>query len=199
MTNLMRISVTQIGWEGGPGIAHWYFSQGTLSVVDAETAQIAADELRGMYYGVRGCWRPGITFTVEPDVPIIDVASGDIVDIVTMATPPASFTVDAGSGTEAFSTAICVQHLSDQFRAGRLVKGRKFFSPLSNENLDTGGNISATVASGIVAAHAAMISGVGPRLAVYSRPTPKNSMTGDWADVVTVKVSTKPAVLQSRR
>lgn len=199
MTNLMRVNVTLAGWEGAPGINTLYFSQGSLSNVDSAMAQIIGDELHTGFTSCRGAWRPSLEATIEPECPIIDVASGNIIDVAIMDDPPEVIASNATAGQ--MSTAVCavVNFKSSEYRNGRLVRGRMFWGPLSGSQLLSTGMIDPSGAAAIEGAFTAVSSGLGPRLAIYSRPGVSNDGVGAWADVTNVSVARKPGILTSRR
>lgn len=199
MTDIARVRIAISGWGGSPGVITEHYSQGSLGGWDDTAAQDLLDEVYERYLAQASVFIDPMVIEVDPAISIIDVASGDLIDVITAASPGSPIS-GAGTGTSlSRATMIGVRLLTSDFRNGRRVQGRLFWGPTVSGVFETDGTIKAAEGASIEAEFAASISGLGPRLCVYSRPNPSLNRAGDWADVTTVRVSSKPFVLRSRR
>lgn len=199
MTVLARVFVEWSGWEGGPGVNVLHYSPGTTTDWTEEVVEGLVEEVETAYVVMKQIWQSSIFATVMPTVRLIDSDSGALVGIVLSPTAPAPI---AGTGTGSklsATTMLATRFLTNDFIRGRQLRGRAFIGPLASNAIDTEMNIESTVPSIIADAFAASISGVGPRLAVWSRPPGGGSSGGSYGDVVTVSAMPQPAVLKSRR
>lgn len=199
MTNLMRVRASLTGWEGGPGLNQFWFSQGSLTSVDMTAVTAASEITREMLYAIRGTWRPGVQVQVEPSVSIHDAASGEIVDILTLETPEDVVVSPATNGQESPATAIVVNLLTNVFRNGRLVRGRTFISPIAGGQIGNDGKVNSDSITNIASAYAGLIDGLGPKLCVYTRPSTHGATDGLYEDVTVCRVAPKAGILKSRR
>jgi hypothetical protein len=174
------------------------FSPGTVSW-DVESVEDLLAEVSTAYSDLTGYWRPGVVATLEPSVSIIDSTSGGLVDIITAATVPAPIESDGVGGTTSFASMITVALITSGIRNNRLVQGRHFFGPIATNTLTSGGVINSAVAAQFPTSYSGMISGIGPRLAVWSRPSSLTANDGSYEDVTTVVARTSVGVLRSRR
>jgi hypothetical protein len=90
------------------------------------------------------------------------------------------------------------------FLHGRRLLGRSFIGPAGANTSTDNGQLSTEARTRVEEAYAAVTSGIGPRLAVYHRPTKDpisgaNNNDGAYGDVVTVSTPTTASSLRSRR
>jgi len=199
MTNLARVRISMTGWDGSPAVITEHYSQGSLGGWDDTAIQDLVDEVRDRYSAQADTFAPPVYLQVEPSVNIFDVATGDLVDVIVAPETPAIVGSGASGGTLSRATMIGVRLLTSDFRDGRRVQGRLFWGPACTDVFTTSGVIDNDVRASLAASFAASISGLGPRLAVWSRPKSAGSVPGDWADVTSVSVAINPFVLRSRR
>jgi hypothetical protein len=197
--NIARVRIALTGWTGGPGVITEHYSQGSLLAWDTDAIQDLVDEVAARYAAESAVFIDQLTATVEPAVSIIDVESGNLVDIITATTPPAAAEGSGSGQSLSRATQLCIRLLTSDFRNGRRVQGRLFWGPIQSGIITAGGTIDSAVGASVAAGFAASISGLGPRLCVYSRPNPALSRVGAYADVTTVGYMPRPAVLRSRR
>lgn len=200
MTTLARAIVQLDGWDGGPGVNVWTFSSGTGGVVwdDTDLAQIHSDLAAG-YNVIDNYIQGGINITIPNVYDLFDVNTGNIVDQRVHGTQTV---INTGGGKSAVSraTQVCLGLVGDKYIAGRRVRGRKFFGPANSLCVDSAtGLVASSAVTAFESAFEGMLTGLGPRVAVYRRPTSKGGADGDYADVGSFKVMRKPSVLRSRR
>lgn len=200
MAEIYRTRIALTGWEGAPGLNTLHWSKGTLvarpgpSDVAAFHAEIAAAWTVGKGYCCDG-W----SMEVEPTVDIIDVDSGNITGVITSsAAAPTATQGTAVISKVARNTVLNIAYSTDIWNAGRRLRGRTFFGPLNQEALGEDGQILQSCVDAMEDAFVAITSGIGPRLAVYSRPS-GGPDAGFYGDVVQVSVRRKPGSLVSRR
>lgn len=199
MTDLARVRIALTGWDGAPGVITEHYSQGSLGGWDEGAIQDLVDEVHDRYSVQSDTFAPPVYATVDPSVGIFDVATGDLVDVIVAPEPPAPVGSSGSGGDLSRATMAGVRLLTSDFRNGRRVQGRLFWGPICSDMFTAGGTIKDEKRASLVGAFAASISGLGPRLAVWSRPRSGGTIPGDWADVTTVQVASKPFVLRSRR
>jgi len=200
MPQIYRTRIALSGWEGAPGLNTLYWSGGTLTGTPS-SSQVAAyhEEIGDAWATIGGYCCDSWTYLVETTVDIIDVESGNIIGII--ESDESAPTWSQGTGTiskVARNTVLNIAYGTDVWNNGRRLRGRTFFGPLNAEALGEDGQILSSCVSAVEDALVAITSGVGPRLAVYSRPkAPTNE--GFYGDVVSVLCRSKPGSLTSRR
>lgn len=199
MTDLARVRIALSGWPGGPGVITEHYSQGSLTGWDATAIEGLVEEVAARYDAQSSAFTTAVTLQVEASVGIFDSATGDLVDVIVSPTTPDPVDADGTNSALSRASQIGVRLLTSDFRNGRRVQGRLFWGPADGSMFDTDGTIKAAERASIAASFAASISGLGPRLAVWSRPSSPSATDGNWADVTTVVVATNPFVLRSRR
>lgn len=199
MTDIARVVINLSGFAGAPGVNVLHFSQGSLSSWNTAAITGVAEDVTGILFACKSFYAPGLEMQVRPEVDIIDVASGEIIDQFVPDDPFGPVFSDATDGAESRATQAIVRLRGDKWVNGRLIQGRMFMGPLAGSILDDDGNIPTNTRDDIQDAFVAITSGLGARLAIYSRPNPTLSKAGDYSDAVAVLVNQKPGVLRSRR
>lgn len=201
MTNIMRTRVELGGWTGAPGVSTIYWTMGTLGSGSPSPSDVANthQEIADMWQVFHGFCITGLTSSILPDVDVLDVASGDIIDVVTSDEGAINQTTGSGNtNTLSRATMAVVALRTSDFFDGRRLQGRWFIGPLCANAFDTDGTLSTDAVDDMTAACVALTSGVGPRLAVYSRPKGLGG-TGRYGDVTAAIPRATPGVLRSRR
>jgi hypothetical protein len=199
MTNLAKFVVTTDGWDGAPGINVLMFSAGTLLDLNDVAVQSAYDEIHTLFSDLKTYLAPGLTVNVSTEAGIIDAATGDLVNIIPVATSGGPITSTGSSGEVTRAAQLNVRHTTDVFLRGRRLKGRSFIGPIAAGLFDSQGNIASASAAFVTNKFVAMTSGVGVRLAVWQRPSTANGGVGTFGDVVLSECQATPGILRSRR
>lgn len=207
MAEICRSRVT-LDWDAGsPGVCTFHWTAGLPSPLDwTESGSQMHEELQVLFEDLSGVILNQVSWTVEPVFDVLDVDSGDIVDQITLDDDPH---VGTGAGTGTSSTRAsqaCFNHSTGLFHLGRRLRGRNFIGPIHSEALGSDGQFISGDIITYSEAWDSVISGVGPRLAVYSRPKPIVSggvvtgyTDGFYADVTNVTLKKAPGILRSRR
>lgn len=200
MTLLARIRVESDGFPGAPGYNILHFSEGQAvgggwgpSLVDQ-----VCTEVHTLYSDLATYLRHGTTFRVVPDVTIFDDATGEIQDVKAWETDLLPISTSGDQGPVPWSTAALVRLTGDRFVNGRRVNGRVFLGPLAGRTMDGTGRLMANFMGDIGIAFEAITGGLGPRLAVWHRPTTRAAANGTYADVAAVSVRSTPSNLRKR-
>jgi hypothetical protein len=199
MTLLARVYIDLDGYPGAPGLNVLHFSQGSTSSWSDTVVDGLHDEVQRMLEACRFYWAPGVLATIRSYSDIFEHADGQIVDQVS---PPTAYPTVVSTGTngqESRATQALIRFRGDRWVNGRRVQGRMFFGPANGALCDSQGYINEDARATFEDAFVAMTTGVGPRLAVWSRPNPAKNRGGEWTDVTSVTVAPKPAVLRKRR
>lgn len=199
MTDLARVRIALTGWSGAPGVITEHYSQGSAGSWNETVIQDLVDEVYDRYAGNSATFITDMSLTVEPSVGIFDAASGELVDYITAPTAPAVIDATGAGQSLSRATMLGIQLRTADFRNGRRVQGRLFWGPIQSGMFGGDGLIQAGIATDVAGTFEASISGLGPRLCVYSRPRAVGDIPGNWADVTNVTVSRTPFVLRSRR
>lgn len=196
---LARVRVGLTGWPGGPGVNTLYFSPGTGLSWSLTNINGMVEEVHTAYGALSSFFAAPVKIDVSPEVEIIDTGTGKLQDIYTSDAVVTTISAPSSAQTMPYASAVLCRLSTDRFINGRRLQGRLFISPCALAAFDADGQVKDTWADNAEDAFVAMTTGVGPRLAVWHRPTTPTSSDGDWGDVIRVIVPLKPAVLRSRR
>ena len=199
MTLLYKFVNDLSGWSGAPGVNVVFFSAGT-SVVEPHTmCQEAYTELHNMYVVNKAYLVAGVTVAVARDVQVIETVTGELQDVITIVGPETDVVGTGVAGNLSRGTQALVRFSTDHFANGRRLIGRMFLGPIAAGCFDEEGKIAPSVRTGIDNSFVAMTSGIGPRLAVYHRPTKLLPLSGFYGDVVSADCVALPGNLSKRR
>lgn len=199
MAQIARSRVA-LNWDyGGPGVCTYYWSKGTLGGDWDAIAQDFHDELGGMWEAADGYCVSSLTWTVLPDVDVIEVETGFLIDQFTLPdTPPTGVGTNSGTNVSR-AQQFCVNFGTDIFVAGKRLRGRTFLGPVGEDVVGANSVVGSTDRGVIEDSFIAMTSGVGARLAVYHRANPNTHTGGYYGDVVSVRLKDVLGTLKSRR
>ena len=200
MTDMARSRIG-IQWpNGGPGVITLYWTSGfPAGPIDATAVSDFHDELDSMIAGFVGVMPSDVSMIVEQEVAVITPETGAMTGVVIDPTARVGQAGTKSSAGTSRASQVCYNLLTDDFTGGRRLAGRHFWGPIASDAITTGGYISSTLYTGGNDFYAAIITGVGARLAVWHRPTSPTAADGRYADVTAIKVKPVPAVLRSRR
>jgi len=202
MANLYRVRAVGSGWNGGPGLATFYF----LASPTATTPEAleGAARVRAYLLGMQTLMPLNIQWDVLENVDLLDVATGDLTGGFTVATQAAVI----GSGanpTYPIASAFLGRLGTGAIVAGRRLTGRTFFSPTIGASYDGAGQFTAGAQTSFTNALAKLTTQIVTPLSavVWSRPFAGSptvpARAGTNAVVTGVSTTPKPAVLRSRR
>lgn len=203
---MLRVRTASTGYLGAPGLSTFYFSP------SAETIGVAADvsaRVRTFWDSIKVYYPTTVTMTVQPQVDVIDPATGFVTNSLIVAVPvlPVTGTGVASSALPPQVAALMTWKTS-VFLEGRRLAGRTFISPLGGQV--SAGQIPPGMQTGLQAAGVALL---GPgavsdvNLVVWRRPRPARSIplpaqvarVGSVGQITVVAVPLKFATLNSRR
>lgn len=200
MSQIIRCRV-ELTWNaGGPGVNTFYISGGVPSPLDWEnTATQALEELQVGYESLKACMVQGASWRVSRDVDVIEVETGFIVDQISVPGAPG-----VGSGADTANGTVRAQQAylrfrTNEFRNGSRLAGGVFIGPTGATQVDATGTWKASWVDDLEDAFQGLISGVGPRLAVYHRPEKGQNSGGYYGDVTSIRAKKTPGLLRSRR
>lgn len=193
---MLRVRTKSAGWDGSPGLTTFYFDSAATTPGDIQSL---VDRVRQYFEASKALYVPVHTFTVDPEVALIDPATGNQTDtFVAAAAPPG--VVGTGSGfLMPPSTMMLLRLLTAKFVAGRKVQGHSNAGPPCTAVLSVDGTPSPGALLVLQTAGTALadVGGASPDLLVWSRPTVLRA--GTTATVVGTSVPDKFSVLRSRR
>lgn len=200
MTDMARTRV-QIDYpSGGPGLNTFYWTSGfPAGPIDVELVNEFHAEIAALYASIDAFLINTATFTVLDTVDIVDPESGNITGQVVADDPPAPVSGDSAALSIGRGESIVANLLTGTWVAGSALRGKHFLGPIGSDVLDTNGEMNTGSKAAIVDAYTAITTGVGPRLAVWHRPSSVPGGDGYYADVSSVQIATKPGFLKSRR
>lgn len=183
---MMRIRVLWTGVGGSPYYSNFYFPDGLSTA-----AQQHATDIRNILAGFTTSLRAGLVAAVQPEVLVIDPATGDATGAF-IINPGASVTFTSTAEALPPFTQLLVRLRTDAFVGGRRVQGRFFMPGWTEASNQQGGTPLSALVSGIADNFAAVITGTD-RMGVWSRKG------GTFTQVTGLSAGTQWAVLRSRR
>lgn len=201
-----RWQVDLTGFSGAPGINTWFMDDGWAGGGDApEQAGLILADLRAFYQAQNIALQSDVVCSFLPQVALLDEDTGELVNVVTADTTPATVT---GGGTDPAShaTMIKLRVQTGTFSDGREIRGGIFFGPVQAGVIEANGDVTPSVGTSIAASLSTLASAVsvhGAALGVYRRPREAAGTTparaGQFAAAVGYGIFPRPAVLRSRR
>jgi hypothetical protein len=199
MAEIARSRVALKWDQGGPGVNTLYWTAGVPSPLDwVNSADQFHKEIGNTYSALQSSMVASLEWEVEPKFDIIDVESGNIIRQHVLDSEPVG-----GNGANSNTAAtraqqVCFNHYTDTWRNGRNLRGRTFLGPIGTGVVNPDGTFSQSEITRMRDAWTALISGPGPRLAVYHRPFGAQQTGGFYGDVVVVGMKKVPGILRSR-
>jgi len=194
--NIYRFRVNLSGWDGGPGLNTYFARWAALPVI--EDVQSFANQIASAYTTMQDNHPAGTVATLDPEVDVLDDATGTL-QTKAVITPPAAVG-GSGSGQNCSrATMIKARFQTDAVVNGRVLRGGVFLGPIHAFVIDATGNITPTAMGRVTTAFNGMLDVAGGRLVVWHRPSAKGASDGTSGFVQTVSAWHKPAVLRSRR
>lgn len=200
MSQIIRIR-NELTWSnGGPGVNTFHVSAGVPSPLDwEETADQALTELQQGFETIVSCLVVGLNWRLSPDIDVLDVETGNIVDQISIQGAPRT-----GTGSDESNGAVRAQQAYLRFRTNEFVGGTRlaggvYLGPVGGTQMDTTGAWKIPWLGVLEDAFEGLISNVGPRLAVYHRPAKGAVSGGYYGDVTSIRAKKNPGLLRSRR
>lgn len=183
---MLRVRGLWTGVAGSPYYTNLYFAGASQ-----QEAQDAATGMQAAINAFRNSLSDDIIFAVQPEVAVIDPASGNTTAVLTVSGGVTQGSQEGGLLPRA--TQMLVRLATPSYFAGRNVRGHSFVPGFTVQANGADGRPVASYRESVRAGYATLVGGSTPALVVYSR---KN---GNFAQVTGVAVSDEWAVLRSRR
>lgn len=190
---VFRVTAEWTGFSGAPGYSVFHFS-----AIDPSTAQAqaAADAVGTFFKSVSAHLASGVRVSIQPGVDVLDEASGQVQELLSI-TPPAGSSGPT-SGSYAGPVGAVVHWITGDVRNGRRVRGRNFLVPLGGSAYDSQGTLGTLTLTAIQDAANILLT-TTPVLQTWARPSAPGATDGAAYIVLTARVPDKAAVLRSRR
>lgn len=203
LISVARVDMTGVG--GGLGSSRWYSSNVGGTGVSVSDANAWLARLHTFYTALSLYTPTAVTFEFNPEVTILDVATGTVSALVTASVVPANVT--GGSGAVFTSgTGARLDFRTGYRRRGREIRGAIFLVPLTSAAFAVSGNITAGTQTAIDGYWSAYFTGTetdGNDPVVYGRPHAADlhyPAEGGVAPLITSgSVGATPAFLRRRR
>jgi hypothetical protein len=190
MPEVGRIITQLSGFTGGPGYSTHHFFGDPYS---NSTAQDNVNDVAAFWNAVADRLATGTTFSVQPDVHVLDEATGALIRVETV-TPDAQ-SIFAGSAAYSAGVGANATWNTAGVHLGKQLRGRTFIVPLAGDQYDTTGTIGSIGLADMRAA-AATLAAVA-NFGVYGRPV--SGAGGEWAGCTGGTVRDHVSWLSSRR
>lgn len=187
MTNLWRIETTINGLSGMPAFSRFHF--------EAEPGldpEVAATQVRTFWWAIKSYLKDSITVQTLGEVPVIDLATGQIIDVLSITPPDAVLGTDTGESLP-YATQALVRFTTGQYVNGRQLRGRMFV-PGATEANSSGG----VPASGYVSTLASAAGNLA-HVSLTAIPVVYSKTHNTAAPTTGSSVWSKWAILRSRR
>lgn len=190
MGEVGRVVTVTNGYAGAPGYSSMYFFGDPYST---STAQDNVEDVATFWNAIAVQFPSSWTFSVQPDVSVLDEATGALLRIESTTPPAQGVFGDAASyagGVGAVSTwNTAAVHGSKRLR------GRTFLVPLNSTKYDTSGTITAAALTALRDATTTLAAVAN--FGVWGRPVA--GAGGEWAGCTGGTVRDHVAWLSSRR
>lgn len=197
MTQLNRVRVALTGFQGGPGVATFYF----LGL------QTARQSLQTMWTDLAASMPDDVTVRVESTGDIIESTDGSLVG--TWAKDPLPPIPGLSGASYSAPSGYMIRWLTGSIVGGKRVRGRTFVVPLASTAYGVNGQLAAIFPSQIEPVTNAFVFEQSLDFVIWSRPFAGSAATptraarpprlGSHSLVKSSVVPIKVAVLRSRR
>lgn len=190
MPEIGRVQTVTTGYAGAPGYTNHFFFGDPYST---STAQDNVEDVAAFWDAIAVQFPTTWRFAVQPDVDVVDEASGTL--IRTESTVPPAQGIFGDAASYAGGVGAVTRWNTAGVHLGQHLRGRTFLVPLNSTKYDTDG----TITSGAIAALRAATTTLAAvaNFGVYGRPV--GGAGGDWAACTGGTVRDHVAWLSSRR
>lgn len=200
MASILKVTAKWDGFVGAPGYSNFYWKEEDPGASFDAGAVACGDAVQKFFNDIKLYFPPHVKWRVQTDVPVINDATGEMVDI---ASAGARGDIVGGAGNFAYSapTGAVVTWRSNGVRNGRRVRGRTFLVPTANNIYQSDGTIDNTHLNEFVTSATALATVTGTQLplVVWARPSVPGGSDGAAHVVTSASVPDMAAVLRSRR
>lgn len=192
---LFRFTMRWNGFSGAPGYTNLYLLNPevpTQAVLDA-----AGVRIRNFLATLGTSMPAGVSITFPNEVDQFNTTTGELEG--TLPTASQNAVTGVPSGNYSSAVGMCVNWTTTQIVGGRRLRGRTFLVPLAAAAYGPDGTLSDTVRTTVLTAANTFISEQNNLvMAIWAKPNPSRP-EGVSAQVTSVSINDKTAVLRSRR
>lgn len=203
MTVMLKATVLWSGFPGAPGYTNLY----AFAPVDlAAGAAAFATGVQTLLGQVKNGLASTTGIQVNQTVETIEDTTGELIDVISLATAPAALNGALGGGITG-PTGACIDWLTAGATYGRRRMGRTFIVPVASASIDATGTLDNTYRTSLGAAANAYATSGAFNACVWVRRKPVKPPTtpptyvhdGKAVRMVGARVPDLAAVLRSRR
>lgn len=197
MTDMAVTKVELTGFVGAPGLNTFHWCAPAHGEITQTHVDDFHDQLATSYAAIAQLFASGVTWTILPDVDILEAETGTLIGALTY-TGEETMT-GSGSGNDNVSRASQVgfRWITSDIIDGRRVLGRTFMGPASGDVFENNGSIIAAGQAAWPPFFSGIFDAGTARLVVWHRP--KGASPGQVSDVNSCVIAPQPFVLRSRR
>jgi len=198
------------GFLGAPGYTNFAFENGNAVAPTVAEVDQARTDLHDMLAATASELPPVVKIDIDGLVRILEPTNGALLGMASGAANLPQIVGAANLGTYTGPVGGLLRWSTNGVHGGRLVHGRTFIVPMSNEHIG-GGSINQTGVGALQAAATIMIGRIGTggvTPGIWARPRKaytnkagvlKPALLGSFQALVGAQVNSVPAVLRSRR
>lgn len=190
MAEVGLIRTVLTGFTGAPGYNTLAFFGDPYS---NSTAQDNVDDVYAFWNGVVTAMPAGAHFAIDPDVKVVNEATGALIRLET--TTPSAQTGVGVSGSYSAGVGCCATIVTPAVHLTKQLKGRIFMTPLAGAAYDSTGTIDGTYLTALRGL--ATTLGAVANFGVWGRPVAGSG--GEWSGATGVSIRDHVAWLSSRR
>ena len=203
LVNVAQVNMSGVG--GGLGISRfWFNNPGGIAATVADANNVLA-RLHTFYTAIAPATPNVVTFSFNPNVDAVDVATGLLFSVTPAAVVPGNI-VGGSAGAFVSGTGARLEYRTGVRRRGREIRGATMIIPLDSGQTNATGNLTAAIKATINGAFAAYFAGMnadGNSPCVYGRKHAASlhypAEPGTTALVVSGTTNDQPAFLRRRR
>lgn len=197
MTDMAVTKVELGGFTGSPGLNTFHWCAPAHAGISQENINDFHDQLATSYAAIAQLFAFGVTWTILPDVDILEAETGTLIGAGTYDGEETQTGTGTGDDNLSRASQVGFQWVTADIVDGRRVRGRTFMGPCSGDVFEGDGSIIAAGQAAWPEDFSGIYDNIGSRLVVWHRP--KIAAAGSVADVTACTISSRPFVLRSRR
>jgi hypothetical protein len=193
---MMRVRTVFSGWDGGPGLSTFYF---TNTSENSTAAGIVVGRVHQFWADLVPVFAVGTAIDVDRNVDVLNPASGEVTNTLSVGAQSQVVGTGSSNAQAPASVAILMQLGTAEWVAGRRIRGRVFISPITSNAVSTTGKLASAMLGVLTPAASGLLASLPTENALCVWHRPKNGAGGSAVPVTTVNYPDKLAVLRSRR
>lgn len=183
--DIAKVQAVWTGFPGGPGVNTFYFADLTPDV----------DALTTFYLSVAALCPVDVTINVDDSNITVDEGTGDLTGVWVGSAH--DLAVGTSSSLYAAPVGAVINWHTGHIVGKRRLAGKTFIVPITSPNFSAAGAVSTDAVAALQGFADTLLEAVGESMGVWHRPV--NGAGGQIWPVTSASVSSKAAVLRSRR